>query len=91
MANDYGLTLSVADPVKEDAWLSTTEGEITAIVNRYKNLPGIGGIYLRDEPSQPNVFAPIYKAVVAADPASNPHRTCFPMSAAITTVMFPIG
>lgn len=78
MANDYGLTLSVADPVKEDAWLSTTEGEITAIVNRYKNLPGIGGIYLRDEPSQPNVFAPIYKAVVAADPASNPHLNLLP-------------
>ncbi len=63
---------------KEDAWLSTTEGEITAIVNRYKNLPGIGGIYLRDEPSQPNVFAPIYKAVVAADPASNPHLNLLP-------------
>ncbi len=78
MANDYGLTLSVADPVKEDAWLSVTESEITAIVNRYKNLPGIGGIYLRDEPSQPNIFAPIYRTVVAADPASNPHLNLLP-------------
>lgn len=78
MAADYGITLSVADTVKEDAWLSQSEQKIRDIVKKYKNLPAVGGIYLRDEPSKPSQFASVYKTVRDEDPNMNPHLNLLP-------------
>ncbi|MCQ2430328.1 MAG: discoidin domain-containing protein [Clostridia bacterium] len=78
MAADYGITLSVADATKEDAWLRTSDSTVREIVKKYKNLPAIGGIYLRDEPSRPSQFAWIYRTVRDEDPNMNPHLNLLP-------------
>lgn len=78
MAADYGISLSVADTVKEDAWLNASEKKIRDIVKKYKNLPAVNGIYLRDEPSKPSQFAPVYKTIRDEDPNMNPHLNLLP-------------
>ena len=77
-AADYGLILSVADPVNGSAWLSKTDEEIAAIVAQYKNLPGYGGIYILDEPGNANPFARVYNAILGEDPFCRPHLNLLP-------------
>lgn len=77
-AADYGLILSVADPVNGATWLSKTDEEIAAIVAKYKNLPGYGGIYILDEPANANPYARVYNAILAEDPFCRPHLNLLP-------------
>lgn len=78
LAADYGLTLSVADMVAEDTWPQKSDAEIAAIVEKYRNLPGIGGIYLRDEPLKANTYARVYRQIVKTAPDFKPHLNLLP-------------
>ncbi len=77
MAVDFGLTLSIADPA-HSRFLSMTDEEIRAVAAKYKNLPGYGGLYLVDEPLNPNAYARVYRAIKAEDPFCLPHLNLFP-------------
>ncbi len=78
-ANDFGLTLSVADPAFSN-YLNMTDEEIRAVVRKYKNLPGFGGMYILDEPYNANPYARVYRAMVAEDPFCQPHLNLLPGS-----------
>ncbi len=78
-ANDFGLTLSVADPLFSD-YLNMTDEEIRAVVRKYKNRPGFGGMYILDEPYNANPYARVYKAMLAEDPFCQPHLNLLPGS-----------
>ncbi len=76
-ANDFGLTLSVADPAFSN-FLNMTDEEIRAVVRKYKNLPGFGGLYILDEPSNANPYARVYRAILEEDPFCQPHLNLLP-------------
>ncbi len=78
-ARDYGLTLSIADPAFSN-YLNMTDEEIRAVVKKYKNLPGFGGLYILDEPYNANPYARVYKAILAEDPFCLPHLNLLPGS-----------
>ncbi len=77
MANDFGLTVSLADPDMSRC-LSLSDEEIRAVAAKYKNLPGYGGLYLVDEPLDPRGYARVYRAIIAEDPFCQPHLNLFP-------------
>ncbi len=77
-AADYGMTASICDPVHGTAWLEKTDEEIRAIVAKYKNLPGFGGMYILDEPLYANQYARVYNAMLAEDPFCLPHLNLLP-------------
>ncbi len=77
MANDYGLTLSISTP-EHTSFLSMTDEEIRAVVAKYKNLPGFGGLYILDEPLDANQYARVYRAILAEDPYCLPHLNLLP-------------
>lgn len=77
-AADYGLILSVADPLHGAAMLEKSNEEIAAMVAKYKNLPGYGGIYILDEPANANPYARVYNAILAEDPFCRPHLNLLP-------------
>ncbi len=78
-ASDFGLTLSVADPAFSN-FLNMTDEEIRAVVRKYKNLPGFGGMYILDEPYNANPYARVYRAILAEDPFCQPHLNLLPGS-----------
>ncbi len=77
MANDYGLTLSISTP-EHTNFLNMTDEEIRAVVAKYKNLPGFGGLYILDEPLDANQYARVYRAILAEDPYCLPHLNLLP-------------
>ncbi len=77
MANDYGLTLSISTP-EHSNFLNMTDEEIRAVVAKYKNLPGFGGLYILDEPLYANRYARVYRAILAEDPFILPHLNLLP-------------
>lgn len=65
--NDFGRNL-----------LSKSETEIYELISQYRNVPGVAGYYLLDEPVNPNEFARVYEYVKKADPNSYPHLNLLP-------------
>ena len=55
-ADKYGLKILVRD-TRIQSILNRTDEEIKGIVDEYKDLPGVGGYYLYDEPKNANPFA----------------------------------
>ncbi len=77
LARDFGLTVSLAAR-GYDKFRNMTDEEIRAVAAKYKNLPGYGGLYIVDEPLDPNSYARVYRALVAEDPFCQPHLNLFP-------------
>ena len=57
-----------------------TDAEIRAITNEYKDIPGVGGMYIMDEPYDPAEYAEIYKAIVEEAPGMYPYLNFYPSS-----------
>ncbi len=81
MAADYGMTTLIAYP---SSLRTMSDEEVRSVAAKYKNLPGYGGLYLVDEPLEPNTYAHLYKTIVAEDPFCTPHLNLFPPFAKIS-------
>lgn len=81
-AAKYGMHLTVADTRFGKNLLSMTDEQITALIEEYRNVPGVGGYYIWDEPSpQENLFyySLVYAAMKKADPSAYAHLNFLPM------------
>ncbi len=89
-AAKYGMHLTVADTRFGQNLLHMTEEEIVALIEEYRNIPGVGGYYLWDEPG-PDVnfervdftssYAQVYAAMKKTDPDAYTHLNFLPMFA----------
>ncbi len=83
-AYKYGMRLTVADNRFGRHLLTMTDEEIASLIGEYRNVPGVGGYYIWDEPSPAeNIFnyAAVYEAIKRADPTAYAHLNFLPMYA----------
>jgi hypothetical protein len=66
VADKYGLKILVRD-TRIQSILNRTDEEIKGIVDEYKDLPGVGGYYLYDEPKNANPFARVVRLMRTYD------------------------
>ncbi len=84
-AYKYGMRLSVADE-RFSAFSTMSEAEIQSIIDEYRNVPGVGGYYILDEPFDPMPYAPVHEAIKLADPTGYTHLNFQPIHAYGSTV-----
>lgn len=78
MAAERGMRVGVADPRLNNS-LDLDDAEVRAIVASWKNIPGVGGFYLKDEPFNANPYAPAHRAVKDEAPWLYPYLNFFNM------------
>ncbi len=78
-AHKYGMRVSVADERFGTAFL--TSETVGNIISEYRNVPGVGGYYILDEPFDPMPYAPVYEEIKAADPSGYAHLNFQPLHA----------
>ena len=66
VADKYGLKILVRD-TRIQSILNRSDEEIIDIINEYKDLPGVGGYYIVDEPYNPNPYAKITRLIRTHD------------------------
>ncbi len=66
-AAEYGLTLQTRD-VRLQNGIYQSDEQLIALANEYKDLPGFGGFYIVDEPTNPNPYARIENALRSVCP-----------------------
>lgn len=70
---------SVCDLINDDAITKLSDDEIIALVQKYENRAGLGGIYLRDEPhEQSNDYAHVVHVVNEYNPHLTAHLNMLP-------------
>lgn len=77
-AYQYGMRVSVADNRFGNALQTQTADEIKALIAEYRNVPGVAGYYILDEPLNPNLYNDIYAAIKQADPTGYAHLNFLP-------------
>ncbi|MGN6126814.1 MAG: discoidin domain-containing protein [Humibacter sp.] len=77
LAAKYGMQIGVADDRFGDL-TSLTDDQITSIVNEYKDVPGVGGFYVDDEPSDATAYARVYNDMKKAAPDYYAHLNFLP-------------
>ncbi len=81
-AAKYGMHLTVADERFGTNLESMMDDQIKALIEEYRNVPGVGGYYIWDEPA-PNKdlydFARVYAAMKETDPNAYAHLNFLPM------------
>lgn len=80
LAAERGMTVGVADPRLANS-PNLTDAQIKSIVAEYQNVPGVGGIYLKDEPFNANPYARVHRAVKDQASWLYPHLNFLPMNA----------
>ncbi len=80
LCDQMGLAYSVCDQEGgEGGFLSMTEEEIIAIVQKYENRAGIYGLYLRDEPHEEYTqYAEVHRIIQEYNPHLTPHLNLLP-------------
>ncbi len=73
LAYRHGMKLILSDGNFGDALTSRSAKQITANVEKWRNVPAVNGYYLKDEPYDPTVFLDAYAAIKEADPNSLCH------------------
>ncbi|MCD9022439.1 carbohydrate binding domain-containing protein [Cohnella silvisoli] len=75
LANARGIKVQVSDTRSESLMTTSTDADIDAIVNTYKNNPATAGYYIKDEPilSEFPRAAHVYQRFVLNDPDSIPN------------------
>ncbi len=77
----YGMMMTVGDDRLGGNLLRMSEEEILAVVEEYKNVPGVGGYYMLDEPYNPNTFIDAYRVLKSAEPDKYMHLNFLPSGA----------
>ncbi len=80
-AHRYGMLYGVADERMRNL-LSMSEEEIVSLISEYRNIPGVGGYYIKDEPGPAEnltVYSEIYGAIKSADPNAYAYFNFLPM------------
>ena len=80
-ADKYGMVVSVADSRFGGNLRTMTQEEIEELILEYKNMPGLGGYYILDEPSNANPYLSTYIAMKNADSDSYMHLNFLPYAA----------
>lgn len=80
LAAERGMTVGVADPRLANS-PNLTDAHIKSIVAEYQNVPGVGGIYLKDEPYNANPYGRVHRAVKDQASWLYPHLNFLPMNA----------
>lgn len=78
LAAERGMRIGVADPVLNEP-LNLSDEEIRDVVASWKNIPGVGGFYLKDEPLNANPYARPHRAVKAEANWLYPYVNFFPV------------
>ena len=74
----YGMMMTVGDSRLGGNLLNMSAEEILAVVNEYKDVPGVGGYYMLDEPYNPNTFIEAYRVLKSAEPDKYMHLNFLP-------------
>ncbi|GAB3802927.1 hypothetical protein GCM10028798_21080 [Humibacter antri] len=77
LAAKHGIQIGVADD-RSSNLATMTDDQITAMANDYTDVPGVGGFYVDDEPSNAADFARAYKDIKAAAPDYYAHLNFLP-------------
>lgn len=80
-AAKYGMKAIIADERFGDAFNILEPDEIAAVIGEYKDVPGVGGYFLRDEPNVGHAldFLYAYEQIKKADPEKEVHFNFLPM------------
>lgn len=80
LAAERGMKVGVADPRLANA-PNMSPDAVKKIVAEYQNVPGVGGIYLKDEPFNANPYARPHRAVKDQASWLYPHMNFLPLGA----------
>ncbi len=78
LCDKYGLHMTVGDDRLGGNLPGMSEQEILDVVSEYKDVPGVGGYYMLDEPYNPNVFIDAYRTLKSAEPDKYMHLNFLP-------------
>lgn len=78
LCNKYGMLMTVGDGRLGGSLLNMSEKEINAVLDEYRNVPGVGGYYMLDEPFNPNTFINAYKILKSIEPDKYMHLNFLP-------------
>ncbi len=79
LAYKYGMQVGVADSRFGGNLLNMADEEIMSLAGEYKNIPGVGGYYILDEPHNANPYARVFKAFKNADTYGYAHLNFLPL------------
>lgn len=77
-ANKYGMHVSVADSRFGGNLMKLTAEQIRSLIDEYRNVPGVAGYYILDEPSNANPYNAVHQAMKQADPDGYMHLNFLP-------------
>ncbi|MBP5311661.1 MAG: discoidin domain-containing protein [Clostridia bacterium] len=77
----YGIHMTAAPHGTGSALLSSSSRDIKNVVEKYRNIPGVNGYYMLDEPLNPNTFLNAYIAMKEQDPSAYMHLNFLPYGA----------
>ncbi len=77
-AHKYGMQVGVADN-RFNNLTSLSDAEIEAIVAEYRDVEGVGGYFIYDEPFDPMPYVRVYETMKRADPEGYAHLNFLPM------------
>lgn len=72
LAHERGMQIIVQDSAV-GAFPKMTSQQVKDWANSYRNIPGVGGLYLIDEPANALEYAPAFNAIREATPELYPH------------------
>lgn len=78
-AYKYGMRVSVADE-RFNSFPNMDGADVYNIVSEYRNVPGVGGYYIKDEPADALPYLEIYEEMKQADPNGYAHLNFLPVT-----------
>ncbi len=78
LCDKYGMLMTVGDDRLGRNLLNMSEDEIKAVLAEYRNVPGVGGYYMLDEPYNPNIFIDAYRTLKSVEPDKYMHLNFLP-------------
>lgn len=77
LAAERGIKVGVSDSRFSNS-ASLSDEQIGSVVDEYRNVSGVGGYYICDEPSNANQYARVYKCMLQHDYDSAPYLNFLP-------------
>lgn len=78
-AYKYGMRYSVADTRFGANLTGMSKQQITDLIGEYRNVPGVAGYYILDEPWDTTMYMSVYSDMKDADPNGYMHLNFLPM------------
>lgn len=76
-----GMRVSVADSRMGPNFRNLTKEQIAELIGEYRNVSGVAGYYIQDEPYNPNIYTDTYRYMKDVDPNGYMHLNFLPYSA----------